>query len=867
MKKNLLLLFCLLSVIPLQGQLTDSIYHTVDRLAKASAPHIFKRLEEKASAFEKQAVTPREHTAMLILRCNMGYHYRKSGMSQKAIACYESAWKNYQDHQLTDYDIIEYCLKPLGNLYTISGNFTQAENTIKSYLFLAEEQGNRVQRVAAVLNLSVVYHNTGNFHTAIRLLEKYLKNTVPDTKQKALLLNNLATNYFALEEYEKSEAILKQATQTNPEITSPMYRNMAQLAKNRDQVILAQQYLDLAEKAIREQPSQARDIARLYVEKSELSTINGDTAQARKLLYTALGFLLPNHNKNALPNRETLYPENTLIAIFDALASLENDMETSLYYYELSFYVTGLLQKQIISQETKILHGNDNRIRSEKCIDLLYNTYKNTNKDHYLERAFFYAERSKASALKGAISQKSLAEKFPGDSLLLKENTLSSIHENTVNKLVRAQLTGQGKDSVRLYTKTSNRLNLELKSLRHKIDEKYPETPFSGISVPLLRNKLKNDNASMIVYFSGKQHLYIFAFSRNGAELHRKDNTSALREEIRHFISFFDNPSRINNDVTAYSRSAYQVYRSLIPSGILNTEYLVIVPDGLLGFIPFEALLIEPAQSDNYNRMPFLVKRQKMVYQTSADLYLREYRYTEKEKLLGIFPIFESTPMELRYSEEEAESIRCITDADILSGKDATKANFLEKAGNYDIIHLSTHASGGNFVIPANIEFRDDVMLLHELYGLQLKPALVVLSACETGIGKLQRGEGAISLARGFQYAGANRILFSLWKVNDRATSRIMTLFYQNYQKYASASAANHQSKIDYLEDKEVPLAQKSPYYWSGFVYYGNIQHEKLPVSSQIIVSGTIVALLCTALFIEFYRRKKRKRHRSARGR
>ncbi|MGS2761895.1 CHAT domain-containing protein [Sinomicrobium sp. M5D2P9] len=867
MKKKLLLLVYLLAFIPLQAQLTDSIYHTVDRLVKDPAPHILARMEEKASAFEKQAVTPGEHTAMLILQCNMGYHYRKSGRLQKAISCYESAWKNYQDHQLTDYDIIEYCLKPLGNLYTITGNFTQAENTIKSYLFLAEEQGNQAQRIAAVLNLSVVYHNTGNFRTAIRLLEDDLKNTVPDAKQKALLLNNLATNYFALEEYEKAEAILQQATQINPEITSPMYRNMAQLAKSRDQVTLARQYLDLAEKAMQEQPFQARDIARLYVEKSELFTVNSDTVQAKEHLYTALDFLLPNRNKDLLPNGETLYPENTLIAVFDALAALENDMEIALDYYELSFYVTGLLQKQIISQETKIVHSNDNRIRSEKCIDLLYNAYRSTDKDRYLERAFLYAERSKASALKDAISQKTLAEKFPGDSLLLKENTLSSIRENTVDKLVRAQLTGKGQDSVRAYTETLNRLNLELKSLRHKIDIKYPETAFSGISVPLLQDKLKNDKANMIVYFSGKQHLYTFVFSRNGAELHRKDNTNALREEIRHFISFFDDPSRINNDVTAYTSSAYQVYRSLLPSGILNTEYLVIVPDGLLGFIPFEALLIEPVQSDNYNRMPFLVKRQKMVYQTSADLYLREYRYAEKEKLLGIFPVFENTPMELRYSEEEAESIRCITDADVLSGKDATKANFLKKAGDYDIIHLSTHASGGNFVIPANIEFRDDVMLLHELYGLQLKPALVVLSACETGIGKLQHGEGAISLARGFQYAGANRLLFSLWQVNDRATSRIMTLFYQNYEKYVSASAANHQSKIDYLGDKEVPLARKSPYYWSGFVYYGNIQHEKLPASSQFIVSGTLIALLCTVLFIEFYRRKKRKKHRSARGR
>jgi CHAT domain-containing protein len=123
---------------------------------------------------------------------------------------------------------------------------------------------------------------------------------------------------------------------------------------------------------------------------------------------------------------------------------------------------------------------------------------------------------------------------------------------------------------------------------------------------------------------------------------------------------------------------------------------------------------------------------------------------------------------------------------------------------------LSTHASGDTET-PASIKLRSEI-LYSELYILNINPDLVVLSAYETGIGKLYKSEGAMSIARGFQFAGAQNLLFSLWKVNDYTTALFMDKFY-TYIYNGSYLEANHQSKLDFLADKNISNTKKSPYY------------------------------------------------------
>ena len=185
---------------------------------------------------------------------------------------------------------------------------------------------------------------------------------------------------------------------------------------------------------------------------------------------------------------------------------------------------------------------------------------------------------------------------------------------------------------------------------------------------------------------------------------------------------------------------------------------------------------------------------------------------------------------------------------------EATFDNFKKNATDYSILHLSTHADAGDVVTPASIKFYDQEILYSELYHLKINPDLVVLSACETGIGKLFKAEGAMSIARGFQLAGAQNLLFSLWKVNDYTTSVFMDYFYQNIKNKQSYFEANRQAKLDFLKDKSIPNAKKSPYYWSAFVYYGAVEtSEKTNYGLYIGISIGIIGL-----FLLYFKLRKR---------
>jgi CHAT domain-containing protein len=172
---------------------------------------------------------------------------------------------------------------------------------------------------------------------------------------------------------------------------------------------------------------------------------------------------------------------------------------------------------------------------------------------------------------------------------------------------------------------------------------------------------------------------------------------------------------------------------------------------------------------------------------------------------------------------KEASSIKKYLDGEYYLKENALKQNFEELASNYDIIHLSTHATAGSYYEPPAIEFYDKTLYLPEIYGYNLQSDLVVLSACESGIGALSKGEGTMSLARGFSYAGVKNLIVSLWKVNDKATELLMAGFYDEFSKTDNKSHSLQNSKLNYLKDENITASKKSPYYWASFIYVGSV--------------------------------------------
>ncbi|NJM80708.1 MAG: CHAT domain-containing protein, partial [Flavobacterium sp.] len=526
---------------------------------------------------------------------------------------------------------------------------------------------------------------------------------------------------------------------------------------------------------------EARDLAKLYVDEANIHIANNDAENALLSYSNALQTLLPFEKRNRLPKTTSLYPENTFLAIFDGFANVENKIDKKLAWYNLSFYVSELISDNLVSQEAQIIHQIENRKRTEKCIDLLWNAYQKNKDFRLLESAFQFAEKSKNTVLKERNYQKSLVEQFPKNKALQLQNQLLSKQESLINEYIRLQITQENETRLVALNTELVSLSIQLKNVNEKINHHFKNKTAALFSLETLEQKLKKENAQLVYYFWAKEKVYSFHFKNQKATWRKIDFNTENSLILSQFIHFFDDANAINKNVSAFSSTANNLHQLLGFNQVEKNKNLIIIPDGLLHFVAFDALVTQKTTSTNFSKIPFLVYQNKIAYQTNVSFYLNDSKTKKNDKIIGFFPVFKNTNAYLEYSIDEAKALEK-NKATLFMNETANRENFKQNVSQYSILHLSTHGTSGSFSSPATLVFYDDVLLVNELYSLKkCNPDLVVLSACETGIGKLQKGEGAISIARAFQYAGAKNVLFSLWKINDYATSEIMTGFYDNY--------------------------------------------------------------------------------------
>ncbi|WP_264525993.1 CHAT domain-containing protein [Flavobacterium sp. N502536] len=864
------LIFLFLNLNVLGQSQEDKIYTAIDSFIGHPSAQALQNLKNTEVAFWKnpKSKTKDELLAIVVLNCNKAYYENQFGKTENAIASYEKAWQIYQKNKLGNYDIIEYCLKPLGNLYTVLGDYDSAENTIKQYFFIVNTTpaypDAQKQKFAAILNLSNVYQSSGKFHLAIDLLEQILKTEKLTNVQRGIVLNNLGNNYLLSsteglmrpEVYQKIENSFESSVnylkneKNQSETLSNSYRNLAMLKRQKNEFEAADSYLVKAEKLLREAPHvHVRKIAKLYYEKALLLFDQGKHAKTTGQIESIFKLLIPDYQaKEVLPNQNQLYAETVLIDALDLQAQVflsQNQPKKALQSYQLSLYIEELLMNITLYENSKIIAQIRSRHRTEKCLSIYDRLFQKENKTEYLEDAFQLAERTKSGVLKSY--QSNIKKATTAEKLLLQQ--LQSLN----NLIVKEQQKGDSAHipSLNKAIQKQNELMLSLKQMQSKNPNLLPD----NCDLKALFSKLEKDKAVLVYYFMGAENLYYFTLQNNRISLHHLYTAHKAMPYILKFINYFNTAAAITNDISGYNYYGKKVYDLLrLPQ---NTVYqnLILVPDGILNFLPFEALLTSTSKTTNFAKMPYLLNDFRIAYNTSANQYLNAQPVLHsRNTILGVFPVFENTPFELRYSKKELEAIRSNFKGNYLENSQATFSNFKSNANRYSILHLSTHASSGDVETPASIRFYDQEILYSELYNLNIKPDLVVLSACETGIGKLYKGEGAMSVARGFQFAGAQNLLFSLWKVNDYTTSVFMADFYKNIKNGLPYFEANANAKLAFLQDKSISNAKKSPYYWSSFVYYGALSAEE---KSPNYIFYIISLLAAIGLFLIFNQYRK----------
>ncbi len=527
--------------------------------------------------------------------------------------------------------------------------------------------------------------------------------------------------------------------------------------------------------------------------------------------------------------------------------------------YLKTFEYIELMRKKLSRKEGRKMLSETTFTIYEDAIAVALELYKLTKNTYYQEQALLFSEKSKVGLLLEEIVDQYLKSALVPDSLLEMEQKIQ-IDLVFYEQLLYKEKAKSKKDSLKI--KVWEKKLVELRrgegNFEKELRENYPKYyqlkhNFKRASAKDIQNAL-NFNQLFIEFFFGDEELYVFGIQSDSSEgqanlmIHRVKDVELLQSEVEQLITYSQDP---NSSITDYANASYSLYQKLLKPFLTQIgneiEELVIVPDGMLGYLPFEALIVKEPNDDlsrfNIQNQSYLVKDFHVSYTYSGSLFF-QYQNTEKlalkpiqtnEALIAYAPTFygDSNGLLVRSCSENLTSLDCAAievesigeqlKGETLIGDKATKQHFLEKAMNSPILHLATHAcmddedSDFNRIYFANEEYLTSL----ELYTLQLQTQLTVLSACNTGSGQLVKGEGIMSLARGFIAAGCPSLVTTLWGVNDCATKRLMSHFYQHLYNGENKAQALRNAKLDFLKDEETTRQELHPFYWAGFVQLG----------------------------------------------
>jgi len=650
-RKFFIILFFKLIVVHSQ-QLEDVIYKSLDSFLANKTEEAFEKFIEEETEFESEVKAKSEHLALVILQCNKAFFFKQKNQIKQAIITYEKAWKRFDKEELSNYDITEYCLKPLGNLYTKTKDYANAEYLIKYYIALAEKEKNTSQKIAGIINLSKVYQSVNKHILVVNMIDEVLEKYEIKENQKHKLKTIKTSSLITLNVKADNDFVNKTTENLkNKDVYYLKYRESLKQKKYTE----AESFLKKFKKEILKSDLDKRNKAKLFLEEAQIQILLKEEEKAEISLDSVLTLLIPKYKKQNQLVNEQLYAESLLIDVFDMKAIITSDIEKSLHYYDKSFYVSDLITQNITSQETKIIAQSNQRKRSEACISLLMKKFKKTKQSILLEKAFLYADIGKSDVLKTKLFKKKLWKEHPNDSLLQLEKIVSNKQEILSNEIIKEQVSTNDFNKITNLNKQLNVVSIELKQIQNLIKEKYPVNNQELASLDKIRERIGKQNEVLLMYFYGTKNIYQFIVDKSSIKVNTIKQNKTLEKAIVNYIQLFNSSTLINNDVNNYTQKAFELYEILKFNSVKPYENVILIPDGILNFVPFETLLTHKTEETFFTNMPFVVKEQKIVYNFNMSMFINATSNFENQDILGVFPVFKNTPQELKYSLEEAK--------------------------------------------------------------------------------------------------------------------------------------------------------------------------------------------------------------------
>jgi CHAT domain-containing protein/tetratricopeptide (TPR) repeat protein len=558
-------------------------------------------------------------------------------------------------------------------------------------------------------------------------------------------------------------------------------------------------------------------------------------------------------------------------------------LEASLNIYLLINRLNDESRNSRTTDASLLLINEYYRSEYEKGIDCAYELYQMTSDPVYLGKAFILMEKSKYMLLFEALSraEKRKAIDLP-EEIKLKEDSLRAQYENLQRELEVAQLDDSVNEEYlnevqnRLFYNTRAQDNLKIRMAREY--PAYYQIKYDSLfkSLEDFRQYCGEENMVGIEYFWGEKAVYVIGVDQKKHAFSKIDRSRKLNDMLSNFLHQLDNGpdmSSIKEDYRAFISVSNRIYTELVGKPLATFDIgnsqpsLMIVPDGVLAQVSFEALLTAPGDSTyaDYAALPYLIHTAEIGYAYSANLLLNS-RSSEKKPKNDLLAFSFSggqalTEMnsrsdgqiELPHTEVELHAIReSIHGNNYYFDEEATESRFKESAPDFRILHLAVHgvadstSAANSRLIFKKIESvsspADGIVYTYELYNLDLSGAqLAVLSACETGIGKEFTGEGVFSMARGFAYAGCPSIIMSLWRVSDKYTAPLMEAFYKGIKKGHKGKEALRTSKLQYIA--ESGEYNSHPSYWASFVFLGK-DGQYFSSNRLILIFGSVFLLI-----------------------
>lgn len=465
-----------------------------------------------------------------------------------------------------------------------------------------------------------------------------------------------------------------------------------------------------------------------------------------------------------------------------------------------------------------------------------YDLYQNEPSSELLELALNISERNKDFLLLEAL-----------------RNANATIYGGVPNAVLekeaqyRAAITNAEKDIFDAQALESD-ISEQLPALKQEyyafldtIKRKYPkyhDLKYSTnvLDLKIMRQEILENDEALISYTSTTEHLYVITVDGSKEKFLKLPFDQKDRKQVRDFYRLISQPTA-GVEINEIERSAEDIFNTILKEPLkgFKADDLAIIPDGVLHYLPFDIL----RQNKQY-----LLKTKRISYMNSANsmLELKAQKDQSEKELLAFAPSFDQQMSQteerkfgkLRYNVEEVEKISAFYDADVFLKANSSVANFFKEASKFKVIHLATHASANDqfpdfsYLAFSESGTENSILYIKDLYNMVLNAQMVTLSACQTGIGKLQKGQGMMSLSKGFFYAGAKSLVNTLWKINDKSTVKLMQYFYEDLSKGKSKKEALRNAKLKYLETTDDALL-RHPYYWAAFTVSG----DPGPISEQ----------------------------------